>query len=206
MAVLTRKRQDAPVGFGSSAGKVERLDADAVVVGGVRVAFRRAGNGVPIILLHGGPTDSREWSNQLGPLSQENTVVAWDMPGCGQSEDPPAKWGAPRDFADCLAGFIDAVELERPHLVGLSFGSGLAIEFYRWYPNLPRSLVLASTYAGWAGSLSPEAVEKRKQMILRLIDSPPDKWANHWLPTLVSESALRKRSSCCAPSLRASTR
>jgi pimeloyl-ACP methyl ester carboxylesterase len=166
-----------------------KIDEGAVDVGGVRVAYRRAGEGVPIVLLHGGPTDSREWSHQLGPLSAEHTVVAWDMPGCGLSSDPPPEWRDPRDYADCLAGFIRALGLDRPHLAGLSFGTGLAIELYRRYPELPRSLILASAYAGWAGSLSPEAVEQRKQMILRQIDSPPGAWAQQWLPTLFGDLA-----------------
>jgi pimeloyl-ACP methyl ester carboxylesterase len=177
-----------PMG-GSDATTSMRFEEDAVDVGGVRVALKRAGSGAPVVLLHGGPTDSREWSHQLGPLSREYSVVAWDMPGCGRSSDPPLEWTEPRDFADCLASFIRALGLERPHLIGLSFGTGLAIELYRWYPELPRSLVLASAYAGWAGSLPPEAVEQRKQMILRQIESPPAVWAQQWLPTLVSDSA-----------------
>ena len=162
---------------------------DEIAVKGVRIAFRRAGTGPPLILLHGGPTDSREWSRQIGPLSVSRTVVAWDMPGCGASDDPPPNWLAPRDYADCLAEFIRALGLSHPDVIGLSFGSGLALELYRWYPELPRSLILASAYAGWAGSLPPEAVEQRKQMILRQIDSPPEEWAEQWLPTLVTESA-----------------
>ena len=162
---------------------------DKIAVKGIQIAFRRAGTGPPLILLHGGPTDSREWARQIGPLSASYTVVAWDMPGCGGSDDPPANWLDPRDYADCLAEFIRALGLSHPHVMGLSFGSGLALELYRWYPDLARSLILASAYAGWAGSLPPEAVEQRKQMILRQIDSPPEEWAEQWLPTLVTDSA-----------------
>jgi pimeloyl-ACP methyl ester carboxylesterase len=55
---------------------------DSIEVEGLRIAFQRAGQGQPIVLLHGGPTDSREWRRQLDGLSDEFTVVAWDMPGC----------------------------------------------------------------------------------------------------------------------------
>jgi pimeloyl-ACP methyl ester carboxylesterase len=57
-------------------------------------------------------------------LSNEFTVVAWDAPGCGESSDPPDTFRSP-DYADCLAGFIEAIGLERPHVAGLSFGSVL---------------------------------------------------------------------------------
>lgn len=106
----------------------------------------------PLVLLHGGPMDGRAWVHQLDGLSSEFTVVAWDVPGCGGSSDPPQHFRT-RDYAECLAAFIDALGLERPHVLGLSFGSGLALELYRWHPDIPKTLILASAYAGWAGSL-----------------------------------------------------
>ena len=87
-------------------------------------------------------------------------VVAWDVPGCGRSSDPPENFHL-SDYADCLAAVIDQLNLERPHILGLSFGGGIALEFYRAYPEIPESLILASAYAGWAGSLPPETVEDR---------------------------------------------
>jgi pimeloyl-ACP methyl ester carboxylesterase len=161
---------------------------DSIEVEGLRIAFQRAGQGQPIVLLHGGPTDSREWRRQLDGLSDEFTVVAWDMPGCGRSSDPPDQFRT-RDYAECLAAFIEGLGLERPHLVGLSFGSGLALELYRWYPMIPRTLVLASAYAGWAGSLPPEVVEQRRQHMLRLLDLPPEQFARQWIPTLLTDQA-----------------
>jgi pimeloyl-ACP methyl ester carboxylesterase len=72
---------------------------DSIEVEGLRIAFQRAGQGQPIVLLHGGPTDSREWRRQLDGLSDEFTVVAWDMPGCGRSSDPPDQFRT-RDYAE----------------------------------------------------------------------------------------------------------
>jgi pimeloyl-ACP methyl ester carboxylesterase len=91
---------------------------DAVRVGNLSIAFERSGEGTPLLLLHGGASDSREWRRQLEGLSDEFTVVAWDAPGCGRSSDPPDDFLMP-DYADCLAGFIDAVGLSRPHVAGL---------------------------------------------------------------------------------------
>jgi pimeloyl-ACP methyl ester carboxylesterase len=162
---------------------------DQVEVGGLRIAYRRAGTGPPLVLLHGGPLDSREWRRQLDGLSDDFAVVAWDMPGCGQSADPPEHFQT-RDYADCLAAFITALGLEQPHLLGLSFGSGLALELYRWHPTIPRSLILASAYAGWAGSLPPEVAEQRKQQMLRRIELPPEQFASEFLPSLLTDAAL----------------
>jgi pimeloyl-ACP methyl ester carboxylesterase len=156
-------------------------------VGGLRIAYRRAGQGQGLVLLHGGLSDSREWRRQFEDLSDEFDVVAWDAPGCGGSSDPEDSFRLP-DYADVLAAFIDALELERPHVVGLSFGAGLALELYRRHPQLPASLVLASAYAGWAGSLSPDVVEERLQAVLRQAVLPPDEVVAEWLPSLFASS------------------
>jgi pimeloyl-ACP methyl ester carboxylesterase len=71
------------------------------------------------------------------------------------------------DYADCLAGFVAALGLERPHVLGLSFGGALALELYRRHPSIPGTLLLASAYAGWAGSLPPEVVRGRVERWVR---------------------------------------
>jgi pimeloyl-ACP methyl ester carboxylesterase len=159
-----------------------------VMIGDLRIAYERAGEGPPLVLLHGGfGINSSMWRPQIDGLSDEFTVVAWDMPGAGRSSDPPEGFGA-SGYTTCLAAFIEALGLERPHVLGLSFGSVLALELYRRYPSIPRSLVLASAYAGWVGSLSPEMVEQRLQRALREADLPPEQWARGYVPGFFSES------------------
>lgn len=131
-----------------------------VLVDGVRVAYRSAGSGVPVVLLHGGMMDSRSWHRQLAGWSDRWHVVAWDTPGCGGSDDAPDDWDL-EGFARCLVGFCHELGLDRPHLVGLSFGAGLALAVQRVDPALARSLVLVSGYAGWAGSLPSDEVRAR---------------------------------------------
>lgn len=57
------------------------------------------------------------------------------------------------------------------------------------HPTIPRTLILASVYAGWAGSLPPEGVEPRKQLMLRLIDLPREQFAREFIPTLLTDAA-----------------
>ncbi len=162
---------------------------DQIEVKGLRIVYQRVGEGPPLVLLHGAfGFDSWAWRRQLDALSDEFTVVAWDMPGCGQSSDPPEGFRSP-DYVDCLAAFIKALGLERPHVLGLSFGSQFALDLYRRHPSIPRTLILASVYAGWAGSLPPEVVEQRLQHVLRALDLPPEQWAREWSPTMLTESA-----------------
>ena len=63
---------------------------EAIEVGGLRIAYERAGAGPPVVLLHGFVGDGRStWQGQIADLSDEFTVVAWDGPGAGRSADPP---------------------------------------------------------------------------------------------------------------------
>jgi pimeloyl-ACP methyl ester carboxylesterase len=168
-----------------------RYEADRVDVAGLTLAYRRAGAGPPLVLLHGAYEDSRIWSRQLDGLSDAFTVIAWDAPGCGLSDDPPETFTA-ADYGDCLAGFLDALDLRRPHVLGLSWGSVLALALYLRHPDAAGSLVLASAYAGWAGSLPPEEVQRRMRQVLREAELPAKEFVPDWIPTLLTESASQE--------------
>jgi pimeloyl-ACP methyl ester carboxylesterase len=154
---------------------------DVARVHGRAVAYRRAGRGAPLVLLHGGWSDGRAWTPQLEDLSDEFDVLAWDTPGCGGSDDPPDGTGLD-GYADAAVGLLDVLGLSRVHLGGLSFGSVLALEVYRRHPGRVRSLTLAGAYAGWRGSLPPEEVAARIARIEAELDRPPDEWMDDYLP------------------------
>jgi pimeloyl-ACP methyl ester carboxylesterase len=161
---------------------------DTVHAAGHRIAYDLKGEGPPLVLLHGYVGDRRMWRPQIEALSDEFTVVAWDAPGYGGSSDPPESF-ALSEFADCLAAFIEALGLGRVHVLGISFGGGLALELYSRHPELPMTLVLASAYAGWAGSLPAEVVEERLTQALRLADMAPDELVTELMPTMLTDSA-----------------
>jgi len=88
---------------------------------GIKIAYDRAGEGPPLVLVHGAGVDGRMWQPQLMALADEFTVVAWDEPGAGRSDDLPAGFGL-ADYAHCLAAVIDALALGPAHVAGLSWG------------------------------------------------------------------------------------
>lgn len=155
------------------------LDMNEVDVSGLRVAYRHSGEGPPLVLLHGGMEDSRSWRRQLNGLSDEFSVFAWDAPGCGSSSDVPESWRLP-DFADALALWLRALDVEHAHVLGLSWGSSVALEFYRRHADIPASLILASAYAGWAGSFPPEEVAARHASVLAAADLPREELLKGW--------------------------
>jgi pimeloyl-ACP methyl ester carboxylesterase len=161
---------------------------DTVEIAGLRIRYQRAGQGPPLVLLHGAYEDSRIWRRQLDSLSDDFTVFAWDAPGCGGSDDPPPDFTG-KDLGDALAGFLREAVPGRPHILGLSMGSGIALELYRTHPSVPASLLLVSAYAGWAGSLPPEEVERRYAQVLAELEQPPEQFIPVWLPTLFTDRA-----------------
>ena len=67
---------------------------------GLEIAYRRVGDGPPLVLVHAAADDGRAWQPQLAALADEFTVVAWDEPAAGRSLDAPADFG-PRNRASC---------------------------------------------------------------------------------------------------------
>ena len=165
---------------------------DHVDVAGLRIEYQRRGGGPPLLLLHGGLCDSRTWRVELESLSDAFTVVAWDAPGCGGSSDPPEHFRM-AEYGDCLARFIDTLGLQTPHVLGHSWGSALALELYRQRPDLVRSLILVGGYAGWAGSLPPDQVERRLQFALQAAELEPNAFQPTSYPGLFSDAMPEDR-------------
>jgi pimeloyl-ACP methyl ester carboxylesterase len=165
---------------------------DMVEVDGLQVAYERVGSGPALMLLHGylgdGPTT---WRRQLDGLSDDFTVVAWDAPGAGRSSDPPEQFGLD-GYADCLAGFLEKLSLATAYVAGLSFGGILALALQRRHSARSSALILASAYAGWAGSLPPEAAEQRLRQALALGDGTPEAFVAALLPTMFSRPIPRE--------------
>ncbi|MCA1702871.1 MAG: alpha/beta hydrolase [Actinobacteria bacterium] len=165
-----------------------------VDIAGQRIAFRREGSGPPLVLLHGAVCDSRVWRRQLASFSDAFTVVAWDAPGCGGSAYPPDDFRM-GDFADRLAAFVEALGLDRPHFLGHSWGSTLALELCRRQPAMVRRLVLVGAYAGWAGSLPASEVRQRLDFAMRFATLGPNRLPPSSMPGIFSDVMPAERAS-----------
>jgi pimeloyl-ACP methyl ester carboxylesterase len=157
-------------------------------VNGHSVVYRYAGEGPPLILLHGFLCDSRCWRPQLADLSDQFRVVAWDAPGAGASSDPPDPFTI-TDWAQCLAQFLNVVGTKRAQVLGLSWGGILAQQFYRLYPDRVLALILCDTYAGWKGSLPESACKERLERCYLESALPPEDFVPRWVPEFFTEGA-----------------
>jgi pimeloyl-ACP methyl ester carboxylesterase len=175
-----------------------------VDVGGVQIAYTRTGDGPPLVLLHGAPADSRTWQWMVPNLARDHTVIAWDAPGFGQSSDIDEGWRAP-EFADTLADFLSTLDVQRPHVVGHSFGSMLALSFFQRHRSVPTSLVLVGGYAGWAGSLPADEVSRRLASFLAMADDP-DGFEPTLHPGLFTDLMTPERAAALATTMRENVR
>jgi pimeloyl-ACP methyl ester carboxylesterase len=109
-----------------------------VAVRGVRLrVFERAGDGPPILLLHGLGGSAWNWS-ELAPLLAGRRLVVPDLPGHGRSDPLPAP--SMSGFADAVAALLD----EPAGVLGHSLGGVVALRLAERHPELVRSLVLAA--------------------------------------------------------------
>ncbi|MFD7785853.1 alpha/beta fold hydrolase [Streptomyces nojiriensis] len=123
------------------------------VAGGSRIWAERAGDGPPLVLLHGSVHDSRLWDRVFAALARHHTVVRYDARGHGRST--PAT--APFRYEDDLLAVLDRFGFRSADLVGLSMGGEVALDFTLEHPARVRSLTLiAASVGGHAWPRSPE--------------------------------------------------
>ncbi len=121
------------------------MRAMTVATGRIATRVRESGSGVPALFLHGNLSAGPVWGEQLEILPDGVHGVAPDLRGFGGSEPAPvdATRGL-RDFADDLRALVDALGLERVHLVGHSLGAGVVMQLACDAPELARSLTLVA--------------------------------------------------------------
>ncbi|KWK58478.1 hypothetical protein WM15_01895 [Burkholderia ubonensis] len=131
----------------SATGAVGAGDVRFVDVPGGRVWTRRIGarDGVPLVLLHGGPGCPHDYLEPFEALADARPVLFYDQLGCGASDRPddPALWQLER-FVLELEAVIDTLGPGPVHLLGHSWGTMLALDYALAHPERVASLVLAS--------------------------------------------------------------
>jgi pyruvate dehydrogenase E2 component (dihydrolipoamide acetyltransferase) len=126
----------------------EQPAARDIEVGGKRLRYLDvgAGDGPPIVLIHGFGADLNTWMFNQPALAEQHRTIALDLPGHGGSTKTLDAVGA-ADFANLVAALLDAFGIERAHLLGHSMGGAIALSFARSQPGRVASLTLIATAA-----------------------------------------------------------
>jgi pimeloyl-ACP methyl ester carboxylesterase len=117
---------------------------------GHEVAYRLAGEGPVILLIHGITSSSETWRSVLDLLAERHTVLAPDLMGHGQSAKPRGDYSMGA-YASGLRDLLVALEIESATFVGHSLGGGVAMQMAYQFPERCERLVLVSS-----GGLGPE--------------------------------------------------
>ena len=118
------------------------------------IAFdHAAASGTPVVLIHAGIADRRMWDPQWSQLASERSAVRLDLRGFGESTtQPDGEWSHVADVLETLR----QLGIERCHLVGASFGAGVAVEVALTAPDLVESLLLCPPGGSLLATLTPD--------------------------------------------------
>ncbi|MGW1025953.1 alpha/beta fold hydrolase [Streptomyces sp. NPDC002577] len=118
------------------------------VVHGYRRAYRIAGEGPAILLIHGIGDSSATWADIIPGLARSHTVIAPDLLGHGASDKPRADYSVAA-YANGMRDLLGVLGIERATLIGHSLGGGVAMQFAYQFPERTDRLILVS--AGGVG-------------------------------------------------------
>ena len=118
----------------------------AVVVAGIRSPLLEVGSGPEaVVFVHGNPGSGRDWEGLLGPAGELTRAVAFDMPGFGRADKPASFSYTVSGYATHLAGLIDALGIQRAHLVLHDFGGPWGLAWAAAHPRQVGSVTLIDT-------------------------------------------------------------
>lgn len=120
---------------------------------GHRVIYRIAGQGPPVVLIHGMLNSSRHWDSVALELARHYTVIAPDLIGHGDSATPRGDYSLGAHAAS-IRDLLATIGVERASIVGHSLGGGVAMQFFYQFPQRVERLVLISS-GGLGHKVSP---------------------------------------------------
>lgn len=123
-------------------------------INGAKIYYETRGEGPPVLLIHAGVADSRMWDAQFEAFSASYRVIRFDLRGFGRSEMPSGQFANHVD----VRALLDQLGLQSAHVLGISFGGAIALDFALAYPGYARSLILGAPSVG--GAVPSERVKR----------------------------------------------
>ncbi len=157
-------------------------------IDGQTLAWREAGEGDVLVLLHGIGGSSESWEDQLNQLSKRYRVIAWDMPGYGGSDGFDIAAPTVDDYVDKLTALLDRLEINNIHILGQSIAALVAARFCTRNPERVISYIFAHGLTG-LGGLDEDARETAKRGRLEVFEAlGPQIFAREKGPAIMSPS------------------
>ncbi len=161
-----------------------------IEVNDIKVCYDDSGKGdTPIIFIHGFPFDKLMWQPQLDLFGKNHRVIAYDIRGFGKSTIGSAQ-GSINLFADDLVNFMDALEIKKAIVCGLSMGGYVLLNAIIRYPQRFDAIILSDTQC-IADSF--EAKEKRKKAISQIVAGKINDFAMGFIANIFSDETKKTK-------------
>ncbi|MFF4053682.1 alpha/beta fold hydrolase [Streptomyces chartreusis] len=137
------------------------------------IQINEAGEGHPVLLIHGTGPGATGWSNfapNIGPLSQRFRVIAVTMPGWGESSPQSVKSGF--DQGEAVKQLLDALDIERAAIVGNSMGGGVGIIMTARWPERVSHLITMGSGVWGVNVLSPAGMTEGFKVLVETYQDP----------------------------------
>jgi 3-oxoadipate enol-lactonase len=158
------------------------------LVGDTEITFDDIGSGLPIAFLHAFPLNRTMWEPQVTALVAECRCIPIDFRGFGDSA-PAAPYSVDR-YADDVIAVLDALQIERAVIAGISLGGYVAFALWRRHRSRIRALVLADTRAG---ADTADNISRRRELIRLAETQGSAAIANAQIAGLVGKTTRDKR-------------
>ena len=154
------------------------------------MAYEQAGEGIPLLFIHGFPLNHTLWNGQFGALQKAARLIAPDLRGHGASQATPGVYTMEL-IADDINAFLDALRIiDKVILCGLSLGGYMSFPFYRKYAHRLAGLILTATRAS---ADNPETKLNRENQIALTRKSGVKAEIDLVLPKFLSPETYKNR-------------
>jgi serine-type D-Ala-D-Ala carboxypeptidase len=158
-----------------------------------KLFYEESGKGEPLIFIHGHSFDHYEWDPQFYLFSKKYRVIRYDVRGYGRSSMPVEF--SKTSHGEDLAALMDGLKMKKAHVVGLSMGGFIGLDFLATHQDRMLSVTLASGDV-WMGSPGPgvpwteEAIAIRRTEISELYKKGIDSFKREWFNALTTRNGM----------------
>jgi 3-oxoadipate enol-lactonase len=160
-----------------------------VTVGGRSFRYLESGAGWPVVLIHAFPLNAEMWRPQLRLVPHGFRFIAPDLRSFGESDVEAAPLPTMDDYAADIGGLLDALEIERAVIGGLSMGGYVTFALFRAAPERFSGMLLADTRSQ---ADTPAGRESRRTMSQLVLTEGTSAVADQMIPKLLGETTRRE--------------
>ena len=162
----------------------------SVKVNDINMYYEVHGDGFPLVMIMGFSANVDWWgSDVIEAYSQHFKTIVFDNRGAGRTDKPEIDYSI-KMFADDTAGLMDALNIERAHVLGVSMGGSIAQELVLNYPEKVEKLVLGCSACGGSKQILP-AIDVLEQFTSSLEDLTPEQVIQDVMPLLFTEDFIK---------------